>query len=169
MTSGVRIPDIMITHFHKTFLFVMLILASHSGLYAQEKDKFDQDLLNRLHKYYKSERNGDWERAYSFRTPLYRKSVPFELYKKEMIHDNNGWKLISFRIIKGIIEDDYAAFKIEFMEQVPDGYFPNNIEKAIKLNEVSTCGFLGTSLNGRTCSDTHWGLTFQRAESCRIP
>ena len=55
-----------------------------------------------------------------------------------MIHDNEGWKLISFKILKSKIKGDYAAFKIDFIEEIPDGYFPNDVEKTIILAQVST-------------------------------
>jgi hypothetical protein len=47
-------------------------------------------------------------------------------------------QLIHFRIIKKAVEGNYAAFKIKFIEQVPDGYFQNNIKKTIKFTEIST-------------------------------
>ena len=47
----------MITYFRKIFLFLVFILAAQGGLYANEKDRFDQTLLDRLYAYYESEKN----------------------------------------------------------------------------------------------------------------
>jgi hypothetical protein len=135
---SVRIQKIMNYRLQVIFLILIIILTACGRITAAEPDAQYQDLLDRLYKYYKSERNDNWEQTYSFRTPLYQKSVPFKLYKERMIHENEGWKLIDYKIIKSKIEGDYAAFQIEFIEQVPDGYFPNNIREKIKLNQIST-------------------------------
>jgi len=117
---------------------LIFMMAFYSVIYANEKGIFDKELSNTINEYYQSEKNGDWERTYSIRTPLYRKSIPLKLYKNKMIQDSTGWTLIDFKIIEKAIEGNYAAFKIEFIEEVPDGYFPNKFKKAIRLTDIST-------------------------------
>ena len=119
----------------KNLIVLLTVLGS---VHAAEPNSINQNLLDRLTKYYNAEINSNWESTYSFRTPLYRKGVPFKLYRKKMIHDNEGWKLINLKILKSKIEGDYAVFKIDFIEQIPDGYFPNDEEKTIILAQVST-------------------------------
>lgn len=137
----------------------MIIIAAYGSVYAAETDMKDQILLDRLNEYYKSETNCNWELTYSLRTPLYRKSVPFKVYRKQMVHDNKGWKLLIYSIVKSKIKGEYAAFKIEFIERVPDDYFPNNIEKSIKLNQVSTWEYInGNWFCRNACSRTHLSM-----------
>jgi hypothetical protein len=120
-------------------VFIMLsVFFQNSPANAESNLSFEQELIEKVHEYYDLEKIGDWKRTYAFRTPLYRKSVVVELYKKKMRRDNAGWKLIAFRIIKKAVEGNYAALKIKFIEQVPDGYFQNNIKKTIKITEIST-------------------------------
>ena len=128
----------MFTMYRNIFLMLIFMMAFYSVIYANEKGIFDKELSNTINEYYQSEKNGDWERTYSIRTPLYRKSIPLKLYKNKMIQDSTGWTLIDFKIIEKAIEGDYAAFKIEFIEEVPDGYFPNKFKKAIRLTDIST-------------------------------
>jgi hypothetical protein len=128
----------MIKKLYKISFLLFFIICIYSGLCAQGTSIIDEQLSKKLIEYYEAERDKDWKRTYSFRTPLYKSSVPFELYQKKMIKNNDGWKLISFRIIKKLSKGNYAAFRIEFIEQVPDGYFPYNIKKAIRWTDVST-------------------------------
>lgn len=119
----------------------------------------EQNLIENIHEYYDFEKVGDWERTYSFRTPLYRKSVAVDLYREKMMRDNAGWKLIAFKNIEKAVKGTYAAFKIEFIEQVPDGYFPNNISESIKLIELSTWEKIdGIWFCRDACSRTHLSM-----------
>ena len=77
-----------------SFILVILFTAC-GGVYAGRHSTPDKNLLDHLNKYYKLEMTNNWERTYSFRTPLYQGSVPFKLYREEMTNDNDGWKLMS--------------------------------------------------------------------------
>jgi hypothetical protein len=127
----------LIVNIFIVFIFLSIFF-QNSFSNANSVLSVEQKLIEKIYEYYDLEMFGDWERTYSFRTPLYRKSVAVDLYKEKMIRDNAGWKLIAFQIIEETLENNYAAFKIEFIEQVPDEYFPNNISEIIKLIEVST-------------------------------
>ena len=66
---------------------------------------------------------------------------------------------LDFKIINSKIDGDYAAFQIEFIEQVPDGYFPNNLQKSIKLHQVSTWErILGNWFCRDACDRTHLSM-----------
>lgn len=126
---------------------------------SAKPDTQSQDLLDRLNEYYQLEKDTNWEKTYTFRTPLYQKSIPFKIYKDEMMHDNKGWKLIDFKIFESKIEGNYAAFRIKFIEQVPIGYFLNSSKKLIKTVHVSTW----EKINGiwfcrDACSRTHLSM-----------
>jgi len=132
----------MIIKCYEVNIFIVFIFLSifyqNSLANANGGLSVEQKLIKKIHEYYNLEKTGDWERTYSFRTPLYKKSIALDLYREYMVRDNAGWKLIAFQIIEKVVEGNYAGFKIQFTEKVPDGYFPNNIAKTIRLTEVST-------------------------------
>jgi hypothetical protein len=150
----------MIVKYRIFIFFILLFIVFQSNVSnANSSLSFEQQLIEKVHEYYDLEKIGDWKRTYLFRTPLYRKSIAAELYKKKMIQDNAGWKLIAFKIIEKAVEGNYAALKIEFIEQVPDGYFPNNLKKSIKLDQVSTWEKIDANWFCRdACSRSHLSM-----------
>ena len=119
-------------------------------------NRIDSTLLNRIGDYYNLEKEGNWGKAYFYRTPLYRKSINFDLYKKKMEEDNKGWKLMEFKIVESFIKQNYATFKIEFIERVPEGYFPFNLYHKSKITQLSTWEKIdGTWYCRDACSRTH--------------
>ena len=87
----------MIAIYREINLFILILLLffvfQHGRANANSGLSDEQKLIEKIQEYYDFEKAGDWERTYSFRTPLYRKSVPVELYKGKMVRDNAGWKL----------------------------------------------------------------------------
>ena len=94
-------------------VFISLAIFFQSSLANANSDlSVEHKLIEKVHEYYDLEKVGDWKQTYSFRTPLYRKSVAVDLYKEKMMWDNAGWELIAFQIIEKAVEGNYAAFKI---------------------------------------------------------
>jgi len=119
----------------------------------------DRELQDRVTNYYNLEKERDWDKTYPYRTPLYRKSINFKLYKRKMDENIKGWKLIEFNILKIIVKKNYAALKIAFVEKVPQGYFPNNVYNAIKITQISTWEKIDNIWYIRdACSRTHLTL-----------
>lgn len=119
-------------------------------------NEVDSKLQNRVHEYYNLEKKGHWEKTYFYRTPLYRRSIHFNLYKKKMEEDNKGWKLMEFKIVESFIKQNHAAFKIEFIEKVPEGYLPLKLHNKTKITQLSTWERIdGTWYCRDACSRTH--------------
>ena len=76
-----------------------------------------------------------------------------------MEKDNAGWQLMEFTVLESSISQNYGAFRIEFIEKVPVGYFPLDLHKAIKLTEVSTWEKIdGTWYCRDACSRSHLSM-----------
>lgn len=121
--------------------------------------RIDSKLQNQVLKYYNFEKECNWEKTYSYRTPLYRKSIGLDLYKRTMEEDNYGWKLVEFKIVESFVEQNHAIFKIEFIEKVPEDYFPLNLRNKIKITELSTWEKIDDIWYCRdACSRTHLSM-----------
>lgn len=73
-------------------------------------------LLAAINEYYSSERDHLWSRTYEFRTPAYRKLVPFSTYARDMEKGSDGWRLLEFTVISIQIDGDRAVSRIRFEE-----------------------------------------------------
>jgi hypothetical protein len=137
-------------------LSVCLSNANTNGRIESHANGIDSSLQNRLGDYYDLEKEGNWEKTYFYRTPLYRKSINFELYKRKMEEDNKGWKLLEFKIVQSFMKQNHATFRIEFIERVPKGYFPLNLHHKTKITQVSTWEKINDTWYCRdACSRTH--------------
>ena len=119
-------------------------------------NRIDTGLQDRVRRYYELEKEGNWEKTYLYRTPLYRDSISFDSYRQNMEKNNAGWQLLEYKILESSVNQFYAAFRIEFIEKVPEGYFPLDLHKTIKLTQVSTWEKIdGTWYCRDACSRTH--------------
>ena len=94
-------------------------------------------LQARVEQYYRLEQMHDWESAYEFRTPNYRRTVPKERYVAHMKQDSEGWKLMSYSI--GSVRDNNGKvlLRIEFIEHPPANYLQGRLPKGTRMTEVS--------------------------------
>lgn len=90
------------------------------------------DLKNRVREYYELEKNGQWEQAYLYRTPSYKRSVSRQLYISSMQEDNAGWKLESFDILDVKEKEGKVYLEIKFIETAPRKAFPKEVRDKLK-------------------------------------
>lgn len=76
-------------------------------------------LIKTINEYYNLEKSESWDKAYEYRTPLFRQTVMKDFYIKQMSKDNAGWQLIRFEILDLKIENNRAIAKIKFTEESP--------------------------------------------------
>lgn len=76
-------------------------------------------LIKTINEYYNLEKNDLWDKAYDYRTPLFRKSEIKDSYIYQMRKDNEGWELVEFTIVALNIENNRAIAKIKFTEVSP--------------------------------------------------
>jgi hypothetical protein len=82
------------------------------------------NLAARIQNYYSLEKQGDWEHAYDFRTPAFRKTNPIQGYVSQMKKDSAGWHLERFYVV-GVKEiDDKVHVSIHFKETAPISIVP---------------------------------------------
>ena len=124
---------------YKTFYTVILIfLIIITFKYSFSNDTETSELRNHLNKYYEREKSGDWELAYKYRTPSFRKSVPFKTYKNIMERVSMGWQLIRIDVKTIRIEGNSAFIEVVFYEKCPEGFFPKFVKKkGIKMRELT--------------------------------
>lgn len=84
-------------------------------------------LAQRVQEYYTHEQKNEWDKAYYFRAPAYRKTVPLDYYLENMKKDNTGWKLREFRVIDATKKGDKVYIKMAFVEEGPVGFFPKSL------------------------------------------
>ena len=95
-----------------------------------------EGLEQRVNRYYQVEQSGDWEAAYSFRTPAYRQSVPKEKFVNEMKRDDAGWKLLSFKITSVKEKEGKVNLKVTFVVIPPASHFQGQIPAGAKIGEL---------------------------------
>lgn len=140
---------------------LILLLVCPSNAYTiscinEYKNAVDSALIERVCMYYNLEKESDWEKTYLYRTPLYRKSINFDFYKRKMTENNAGWQLLEFKIVESIVKKNYATIEIDFIEKVPQGYFPLNLYNTTKITQLSTWEKIGDIWYCRdACSRTH--------------
>ncbi len=87
---------------------------------ANPGNNSDADILIKtINEYYNLEKNELWDKAYDYRTPLFRKTVTKDFYIKQMSKDNEGWHLVKVEIVDLNIEKNRATAKIKFTEESP--------------------------------------------------
>ncbi len=77
------------------------------------------ELKKRVKEYYKFEQGNDWEKTYSFRTPLFQDSVPQKMYMEGMKKFMQGWTLQKHEIKKVSygLQNDFAEIEINFSDR----------------------------------------------------
>lgn len=97
-------------------------------------DQFD-GLEQRVNRYYQLEQRSDWESAYDFHTPAYRRTVSKESFLSGMRRDDSGWKLVSFKIISVKERDKRVHLRMAFVMVPPPEFFGNAIPSGAKIGE----------------------------------
>jgi hypothetical protein len=114
-------------------LFVALLTTScSSGL-----ERFG-NLETRVQEYYTYEKNNEWEKAYSMRTPAFRRTVPIELYVSSNKEGNNGWRLDDIKILRAKEKNGKVYVTIKFSETAPISIIPAELRKKLDSPGAST-------------------------------
>lgn len=81
------------------------------------------NLGERVKEYYQLEQKEKWDQTWTFRVPLYRKTVPKDTYVREMQKGSRGWQLNSFHIGKVSEDGPCVLLSIKFVETPPKDYY----------------------------------------------
>lgn len=102
-------------------------------------------------KYYSAEKRGDWEVAYSMRTPLFKGRYSLKDYSFTMNQDSKDWSFVDFEIggVRSLFS--YAQVDIKTIESPPDDHFLN------KQYDYENIEFKGVSK--WRCVDKTWYIT----------
>lgn len=119
-------------------LFTFTTVICCQALSGQGRNPLLDNLEKRIKEYYMYEKNKEWDSTYLYRTPLFRKSVPFGVYKDIMSRDNQGWTLLGTEIVNIKVEDNFVYVEIRFIEEYPKGYLPSFLKKRImEIKEIT--------------------------------
>ena len=125
---GKTMMFIRFTQFRLSLKYVFLLpsffLLSNCGYVSDISSREVHTLCDTINQYYLFEAEQRWKETYEYRSPIFRKSVPKDLYIKEMEEDNHGWRLIEYSIIsmeKNI--DNTMTVRISFKEECPPGLY----------------------------------------------
>ena len=82
-------------------------------------DNTGSGLKKRVKEYYKLEQRNDWDKTYSFRTPLFQDNIPKKMYKEGMKKFITGWTLQKYEIKKVSYgsQNDFAEVEINFSDR----------------------------------------------------
>lgn len=113
-----------------SFLLLGCNRNSVANRFIKEVAITDPSLAQAINEYYSLEKEELWDKAYEFRTPNFKQSVPKNFYIAQMKKDNSGWRLVDFKIIsvKMTKHNNEAIVKIRFKEKLLAGQyygFPN--------------------------------------------
>lgn len=113
-------------------LLAMLIAVSHpvasNALEVEGSKDLPSGLEKALARYYEAENDHRWEITYSMRPKLFRSTVPFELYAKEMSAGMEDWKLVRLRASLMRQEDLHIFLGIVFTELPASSSAPPSVE-----------------------------------------
>jgi len=84
-----------------------------------ENDPEVDKLIKTINEYYNLEKNELWDKAYDYRTPLFRQTELKDSYIEQMTKDNKGWQLFGFEIVDLKIDNNRAIAKIRFTVESP--------------------------------------------------
>jgi len=101
--------------------------------WASRIDRFP-GLYESVNTYYHYEQNKDWGKTYSMRVPAYQKSVSLGFYISTMESDSKGWKLLSYKVVSAVSEQNRVKLHMKFTELAPISYLPNEVSGTLKIN-----------------------------------
>lgn len=93
--------------------FIFLVLSMSACSYDINK------LKDRVHLYYKYEKNKEWSNTYKLRDDGFRRAIDMEDYAVTMAENSNNWELLEYKIQGIKIQGNIAYIKIRFLEKVP--------------------------------------------------
>jgi hypothetical protein len=76
-------------------------------------------LNERVREYYQLEKEKNWAKAWEYRVPLYRSSVPKDTYVRLMQRDTQGWELRSYVVRKVTDDGPCVLLTMSFVETPP--------------------------------------------------
>lgn len=77
------------------------------------------NLGQRISEYYQLEKDKNWAKAWQYRAPLYRSTVPRDTYVRLTQKDTQGWELKSY-VVRNVADDGPCVLlTISFIEIPP--------------------------------------------------
>ena len=137
----------------KIFLTLLLALvggcpigsaAQHEGSIVTGRDLSQfPGLRKAIEQYYVAEKNRNWRVAYDYRPVVFQRTVPFNVYQREMEKGSSGWSLIRVKILDSKrTESDEVQVMLKFYESfdaaTAQSYFEGRVPSGINSRVEET-------------------------------
>ena len=116
--------------------------AQHEGSIVTGRDLSQfPELRKAMEQYYVAEKNRNWQIAYGYRPVAFQRTVPFDVYQREMEKGSSGWSLIRVEILESKrVENDEVKVMLKFYESFDaataqsyyDGRVPSGINSRVE-------------------------------------